>query len=373
MSSPTAELFATDDRATRDLQIAYEAMRGGPYDHQGGLANALKLVQAHAVSVIGNAHYHVKGRTQTYEVDALCSCDEATRRNNAFCLHRAAVHLYTLWHTRRGDPLMAIPTAPLLPLGPVTIEERLAQETPQMPQDDADARRIAREPGGQERPPASLREAPGTVVRFPLPSGRLLRPLHAIIADLRRPLPDDCIPSFKGPGGADIEYLSWRQITHLLHTYAPGWYCEVGQIQDMDAFTLTLRLVILSAEGRTAYEGIGRDDPPVTGARPNMYGDRARRSYARALKHAAQLLGMDWLQEEDKHHASLAALTQYLHEEQAARIKDLGTACERAGLDKTAYVAALLRQAGVRSWKHIPVAMLADAVSCVEAYVTDAP
>lgn len=253
-----------------------------------------------------------------------------------------------------------------LPLGAVSIEERLAKDAPQVLQDHPCLFSVPEEPLLSDMAQDCPRDAKNAAPRLPLPTGRLLRPLHAILADLRRPLPAQCIPSFKGPAGVEIDFLSWHQITHLLHVYAPGWYCEVAQIHEMESLMLILRLVIISAEGRTAYEGIGREDPPVAGAKPNAYGDRARRTYARALKHAAQLLGMDWLQEENEKNQSLAALDKYLQEEQAARIKTLGEACDKAGIDKVDYLKALCASTCVSSWKHLPVAVLIDAISCVD-------
>ena len=231
---------------------------------------------------------------------------------------------------------------PSLPLGPTTADERLAQQPTQTPKDALEVSQDSVATTEAQNAPVTLPEAPSDVCRLPLPLGRMLRPLHAILADLRRPLPDNCIPSYKGPSNTDIDFLSWHQVTHLLHTYAPGWYPEIGQLFDLDVFTVTLRLIILSAEGKTAYEGIGRDKgEEFTG---KAYGDRARRAYARALKHAAQLLGMDWLQEENEKHQSTAALDAYLLKEQTERVQGLAAACEKAGLDKAAYIEALRQQ-----------------------------
>lgn len=352
-------LFTKNDRATQQLQIALAMMKGGDFDKGENLVNALKLVQDGAVSLVSTGLYTVKGRTQTYKVGALCPCEDATKRKNAFCYHRASVKLYQNWQLHLGDKPMADQSS--LALGPATTDERLAQ-----------APHVASTPTqGSPGPsipldtPQPLPETISEAVRLPLPLGRMLRPLHAILADLRRPLPDDCVPSYPGPGKTEIDFLPWRHITHLLHTYAPGWYPEVVRIEEMEVLTIVVRVNLLSAEGRTGYEGVGRDEQKLG---EKQYGDRPRRAYARAIKHAAQLLGMDWLQEDADKSQTLTALDKYLLKEQTERIQALAAACEKAGLDKAAYMDALQRQACVQKRKDIPVAMLQEALACVEAY-----
>ena len=334
---------------SQELQIAAKELEFAPYYDPAApddrLKNALALVQTEAVSPEGT-DYLVKGRTRTYKVGETCSCEDATKRKNANCYHKVAIKLYQHWRQRLGEKPMA--------------DTYVEEPTLPLPQDQQPAQRQ-----DTAKAIAILDDFMQDLARLPLPMGRMLRPLHAILADLRKPLPDECIPSFPGPGKTEIDFLPWRHITHLLHIYAPGWYPEVVRIDEMEVLTIVVRVNILSAEGCTGYEGVGRDEQKMG---EKQYGDRPRRAYARALKHAAQLMGMDWLQEDADKSQTLTALDKYLLNEQMERIKALDAACEKAGLDRRAYKAALMQQAGVTSGRHIPVAMLQEALVCVEGW-----
>jgi hypothetical protein len=180
-------------------------------------------------------------------------------------------------------------------------------------------------------------------------------------------LPGHCVPTFprknKRTGQIlDIPFLHWYQVQDILNQYAPGWQGEIVRTDDLKALTVTYRLTLLSAEGRTSRDGIGcetRDEETID------YGDRASNALADAIKKAGEQFGIGiWLKDGNK---SLEALEQHFLDQQAARIKTLGEACEQVGLNKKTYKEALISQAGVTSWKHIPVAMLQEALACVEA------
>lgn len=116
-----------DDREERELWIVGRLFERPPYfiEGKGGdlrLAKALRVVQEDRCTPNSDGSYTVEGSAgRTYRVTDTCSCPQSQKGKSKYCYHFVAVCLYIEWRKR-----CASLTAPALPLGPATVDERLA-------------------------------------------------------------------------------------------------------------------------------------------------------------------------------------------------------------------------------------------------------
>lgn len=114
-----------------------------------------------------------------------------------------------------------------------------------------------------------------------------LRPIGAIIADLSRALPPECIDTLI-KGGVTIQYLHWHTVAAVLDAYAPGWEGTVIRVDKIgERLSVTYRITIPAAEGLCSREDSGMEDEDK-----DDYGDAMTNATATAFKRTAAKFGV---------------------------------------------------------------------------------
>lgn len=192
----------------------------------------------------------------------------------------------------------------------------------------------------------------------------ILRPLAprsivAIIADLSRPLPRECV-AVRRQKGVDIPYLHHSTVLDILDTYAPNWQGTVVKMELLGTrCAVTYRLSIPCAEGMISREDVGleNDWDEDEGAR---YGDPGVNAKATALKRAAMQFGLGrWLYEHDHTHP---ALVTHLKRERAMLFEALGQAVDAAGLERAAVLAWVRHHTGALRNDDVSMTALQDVL-----------
>jgi hypothetical protein len=365
---PVSELYGELDWT--ELERQARLMQGPPWEQpQARLAQAVAAIKAGRVSLgvpATSLAYVVSNRDakRKYTVrETGCSC-QATHP----CYHQTAAELYRLWQSKLE--------APSLFPAPKSAEERLA-DSPGLPTTASDSQNNAEHasasetpleaPGGQKEgmPLAtapSEEETPAPALpRLPvLPQGLGLRSITAIVADLSKPLPKECIPTI-AQGSEAIPYLHWQHVRRLLDTYAPGWHGSVMRMDQVGkSWALTYRLTIPCLEGDVCREATGQENLDLRG-----YGDVTSNAEAMAFKRAAAKFGVGaWLYDKEDD-PSGPALDAHLHKEKTQAVIELGQALVAKGLDRRQAFTWLKTQAGVTTLDHLPLA----AIRTMLAYV----
>lgn len=83
------------------------------------------------------------------------------------------------------------------------------------------------------------------------------RSIQAIVADLSKPLPPECLAQ-RTQGGKSITYVHWDTVAAVLDAYAPGWYGSIVRVDQIKGqIAITYRLTIPSNEGEVFQEDVG--------------------------------------------------------------------------------------------------------------------
>jgi len=208
----------------------------------------------------------------------------------------------------------------------------------------------------------------GTSVPRPAPLALRLarRSIHAIVADLSRPLPSGCVASKPASSkGGTISYLHWQTVARLLDLYAPGWHGAVVRVEKVgDKCGITYRLMIPSSEGEISREATGMEDEDK-----DDYGDAMSNAEAKAFKRAAAKFGLgSWLYDKDQ---TADALTQYLRQEKMGLLEQLGQELDRRHVPRQAVLAWLKRQTSTQRTVDIPVALIKAVLADLDVMDSD--
>jgi len=115
----------------------------------------------------------------------------------------------------------------------------------------------------------------------------LKRSIADIIADLSKPLPEDCLEQRK-QGGTTLHYVAWHKAVNLLDTYAPGWSSEVTKMTFSDTrIFLVCRISIPCLEGVVHREATGTEELDSS-----SYGDPSSNAESMAFRRAAAKFGL---------------------------------------------------------------------------------
>ena len=175
-----------------------------------------------------------------------------------------------------------------------------------------------------------------------------MRSIQAIIADLSRPLPPDCVAT-KTQGGTAIAYLHWQTVARVLDAYAPGWDGQVTRIDQVGSTcAITYRLTIPCLEGTVFREATGQEEEEV-----KTYGDATSNAEAMAMKRAAAKFGLGaWLYDKD---STAPALAAHFKEEKRQALEALGARLDTIGRDRPSTLAWLKTQTGAQRNSDIPL------------------
>lgn len=117
----------------------------------------------------------------------------------------------------------------------------------------------------------------------------MYRPLSAILADLAKPLPPECIAHRKQKG-QDIAYVPWTVVLEVLDQYAPGWTAEPVEVYEVCGNLLVkVKLTIRGSDGELTRFGLGWDEDTESDA----FGGPIPKAYATALRRAAMEFGLE--------------------------------------------------------------------------------
>ena len=403
-----AEPIAYDDPRMTELARAATSMECAPYVLPGEKAPR-RLDRAQALCIQGavvqnkDHSFNVQGSSRIYRVlPSGCECPQSSRGRSRYCYHLVAAVLYDRWQGRLLHTYKSAFIGASMPRVDQAIENaEMAEEEAALlgwdvdadaqlsgnlfPTEDDDAavaehdtHMTAQEPQeatqpalatqGQIPPLAQLQRSQGAPGGYPFQyvsppqrGGRAaspLRPLAAIIADLSRPLPKECVAT-RQQQGQTLSYLHWWDVRLLLDTYAPGWHGEIVEVQEaprevvdrqgtvstVHCCTVRYRLSIPCAEGVVSREALGREEAQVV-----QYGDHTSNASAMALARAAAMFGVGvWLREKD---GTSTALQRHLLAEALAA---LGGKWESQGHDKQEALAALMQAHGVTRRDALPL------------------
>lgn len=125
-----------DGAEERELWIVGREFERPPYFHAGKggdtrLARALRVCVEGRITPNSDGSYTVEGSEhRTYRVAESCSCPQSQQGKSRWCYHSVAVAVYVEWQ-RRLKPMAPVELGTLrpgtLPLGPTSVDERLAQ------------------------------------------------------------------------------------------------------------------------------------------------------------------------------------------------------------------------------------------------------
>jgi hypothetical protein len=303
-----------------------------------------------------------------------CPCNTTADGQDAFgYAHLCAIKLYQLvaeQMEKEHQPMFVQEEPATLPLGPTTADERLAKQPQVTPQ--AQAQEGHQGPRGdtkQDDPqgraaterllePVSAQEGPETQTVFSqsLPPLHRLRSLHAILTDLRRPVPAGCIaqkPASK-TSTAKISYLHWTTVARILDQYAPGWEGRVRRVEKVgDKWAVTYRLTIHAQDGSIAQEDVAMEDED----RDDVgYGDTMTNALAAAFKRAAAKLGVGrQLYEKDETDKVLA---HHFQHETLDAWTELGQRLDARGMSREQGLQWLLTQTGTTKKRDVPLSAI---------------
>ena len=205
MTTPTAVRDIVDDAVERELWVVGRLFERPPYFHAGKggdtrLTEALRMCLDDKITPQSDGSYQVQGSGgRVYRVADSCSCPASQHAKSRWCKHAVGVAVYVEWQ-RRLHPMAPVALGTLrpgtLPLGPVTVEERLAQaeawvatatlhdstalSTNHMPQE-------TRMPENEYIPEPDIDDAPVAIVEPPVAT-RALRPRAPQVDDLEAAL-----------------------------------------------------------------------------------------------------------------------------------------------------------------------------------------
>lgn len=203
--------------------------------------------------------------------------------------------------------------------------------------------------------------ASSTLPLPPMPPRLPPRSIVAILGDLSRPIPQECIAQIEattnrttGKTRPAQDYLHWHTVTAILDTYAPGWEGTIVRVEKIgsegkERIAVVYRLTIHAAEGRFSQEDAGMEDEDK-----DDFGDAMTSAIATALKRAAAKFGLGRQQLYDKDKRTAAFLLQVRQEKKDA-IKDLGSVADAKGYPRKAVLAWLCRHHGVVRADDIPL------------------
>lgn len=297
------------------------------------LDRAVKWVLEGRVEQLDKDFYQVAGSSGTVYTlkDTLCECDHASKGKSRWCYHAVSVQLYKNVQQRitpfpREEPA-TMATAPTL-------------ETPTATPFPEDGSPIADAPAPTN---SHTRKAPVLI----LPR----RSIQAIVADLSRPLPKECVAT-KTLKGQSIPYLHWQTVARVLDTYAPGWHGIIARVDPVGAnVAITYRLTIPCVEGDITREATGQEGEEVDG-----YGDSTSNAEAMAFKRAAAKFGVgQWLYTKD---GTDAALAEHFKAEKTVCLGDLGIAIDTLHLSRDTIIAWLRKTTGATRNADIPLGAL---------------
>lgn len=339
-----SDLMPTDRERT-ELAICVEVMTVAPYWHAEEkaprLQRAHKWVLDGKVEALEKGYYRVAGSKPGtfYTLKGTdCECEHAQHAKTKWCYHAVSVKLYQEWQRRLG-PL--VPQQPGLGLPPTTVDERLASSTTTPAQEPA-----------MDTPstPEVIAPALATVPALTLPR----RSITAIIADLSKPLPQDCLVIIKRDG-RDIPGLHWYTVRTLLDTYAPGWQSRITTLQvDNDVCRVVCRLGIPCLEGIVWREGTGEKDDWE--ADPKQYGNPAANAEANAFKRAASKFGVGaYLYAKDQ---TETALLRHLKAEKTRLLGELGKVLDERQMPRGPVLEWLKWHTGADRAADIPLAAI---------------
>jgi hypothetical protein len=211
---------------------------------------------------------------------------------------------------------------------------------------------------------------------LPLPPRLPRRSIVAIIADLSRPLPPECIARIEATAKRPAQdFLHWHTVAAILDTYAPGWEGEIVRIEKVGSqgkdsqgkdtqgkvrLAVTYRLTIHAAEGSFSTDGDGMEDEDK-----DDYGDAMTSAVATAMKRAAAKRGVGRaLYDKDK---KTAAFLSSIRLEKEAAFKELATLADAKGYARVALRAWVCRQAGVLRASDVPLYVVKALIQQLEA------
>ena len=366
-----ADTLMKDDRFKARPKLIQEAVK---LVERGGITPGYPEGLWHIVGSEGR-HYSVN--------EEGCSCPNGQKNKTTKygCYHAVGVEL--LQELRRLEDRHVQPT--MFPPAP-TVEERLAappretnQEPQEGPQEAQDATQAPTDVSPAVPVPAPVLEAPRAPVASTTPPLALalpLRSIHAILADLARALPPECLGT-KTQGGQEVDYVPWYTVREVLDAYAPGWCGEVrgihevttvvgkkGALKSVKAWALCYRVTIPCLEGESYREAVGieHEEEPI-------YGDTMTNAQATSFKRAAALFGVaaDLYDKNEKGEH----FTQILVQEKAALLKLLRPELERRGLNPQEVLQWLKRQTGVQRNSEISIAALKSLLAHLGVVETD--
>ena len=268
MIQKLSERCKTDPGYLDTARRTMEEMRYPPYyvrengtDHR--LEEALQLLIAgHVDAEPGGTLFRVQSSTDVekfYYVNGECSCPSAQySARTGWCKHKVAV---ALW--KRVEQALA-------PLGkPQGVPMAVAV---QPPKPDA--------PVSQPMMIACLAShAPST----------LPRPQAAILSDLSRPLPRECIAEM-AVKGVKIAFVHWHTVAAVLDAYAAGWSGRVKKVEVLGGkVCVTYAITIPTCDGDMVREATGQEDETLD---ERSYGDSTSNAEAMAFKRAAAKFGV---------------------------------------------------------------------------------
>ena len=273
-----------------------------------------------------------------------------------------------------------IQTEPSLFTTPKTVEERLAappQETPEdAPSAPVEASTAQDVPAVvfSRDPALEAPSAPATASAPRLTLQLRRRSIHAIVADLSKPVPPQCWatipavpPTDKSQGRPAQDFLHWHTVATVLDTYAPGWEGEITRVEKIgerqvrvwidgkpvektvERVAVTYRLTIHAAEGAFHQEDAGMEDEDK-----DDYGDALTSAIATAMKRAAAKFGVGRQQSYDKDKKS-AAFLDYVRGEKMNAMAELGKLLDEQALPREATLAWLKHETGAGRNDQIPV------------------
>jgi hypothetical protein len=258
-----------------------------------------------------------------YEVsEGTCTCEYGTRYQSVRygCHHTVAAAMYQRWQQNQRPLMSPLPgkdvSVATMPLEPL-----------RMPQDVSEVRTPIR--------------------HLALPR----RSIVAIVSDLSRPLPEECLGTFTRKG-VKIPFLPWPTVADLLDAYAPGWSGAITRVEKVGAkCAVTYRLTIPAAEGDCTQEDGGMEDEAQ-----DEFGDAMTNAIATAFKRTAAKFGVGrWLYDKENTARPLAA---HLKAQRTIALAELGKAVDAAGLEREPTITWLRRETGVESNAHLPLAAI---------------
>ncbi len=113
------------------------------------------------------------------------------------------------------------------------------------------------------------------------------RPLHEILNDLAKPVPQRFLATRK-QGKTELTYIPWHDVNRLLDYFAPGWSGEVTKIiTTNERVFVVYRLTIHAEEGQFSREATGTELMNCS-----SYGDPTSNAESMAFRRAAARFGL---------------------------------------------------------------------------------